>query len=200
MKLLLINAGVRLEKRRKVDVKKRKWRIVFWILGGAAAVFLVVILPAGIFCYFDRKSDYTNDTAVLCRPDVIEIKYNGKTCTLEPGADEYEEIYEKTKWCWENFTLDRNSGLPLKIMLAFMDEKPEDTMEVTFRYGGTIEWDRGMTALLANTYTFFPMADEDIAARMYISKDGNYLEEAIVVVFKPTEDLAAMLREAAEGR
>ena len=46
----------------------------------------------------------------------------------------------------------------------------------------------------------FPMADEDIAARMYISKDGNYLEEAIVVVFKPTEDLAAMLREAAEGR
>ena len=69
-------------------------------------------------------------------------------------------------------------------------------MEVTFRYKGTIEWQN----LVANTYTFFPLAEEEgIESNLYISMDGNYLKRAVVVVFKPTAELTQLLLEAAGG-
>ena len=54
--------------------------------------------------------------------------------------------------------------------------------------------------MTANTYTFFPFADDPgTAAHMYISRDGNYLEEAVVIVFKPTENLKLLLQNTTEN-
>ena len=177
-------------------MEKRTGRLILAVIGGTAAALLAALIPAAVFWLFDQKSGYRQDPG-LYRPDVIEVAYEGQTRVLKPGAKEYEQIFEKAQWCWDNSTVDRYSGLPLRVLLTHLDEKPEDTMEVTFRYKGEIEWQN----LVANTYTFFPLAEEEgIESNLYISMDGNYLKRAVVVVFEPTAELTQLLLEAVEEK
>lgn len=163
-------------------MKIKKWYVIVTVLGAVLAIFLIV------------KMRGSHNRSTLGRPDSIEVKYEGKARILEPGTDEYEEIFKETESCWES---SMDQGKPLRVMLTRMDRKPAGTMEVTYHYEEPVIWYSGMTA---NTYTFFPFADDPgTAAHMYISIDGNYLEEAVVIVFKPTENLKLLLQNTTEN-